>query len=175
MHYWRGIYLPTVASLLQSSQPTTREGNHVPGSQKQRPRRYRRIQEVRHARQRGRPRRRHYHRAFSLQRHHVTSLVKDVVTPPIGQLTGLLPLESIPLDLLNLGREVAADTVATIKIGNFVNVVIDFLITAIAVFLLIKFVNKLNEAVDDIGDMLDGEEEEAAPSRSRNRSLNPNR
>ena len=92
-----------------------------------------------------------------------TSLVKDVVTPPIGQLAGGLDFSKwvIPLDFLNFGREVAAEAVATINIGNFVNVVIDFLITAFAIFFLIKFVNKLNEAVDDIGDMFDGDEPDA--------------
>ena len=92
-----------------------------------------------------------------------TSLVKDVVTPPIGQLTGGLDFSHwvIPLDLLNFGRESAE--IATINIGNFVNVLIDFAITAAAIFLLIKVVNKLDEAVDDIGDMLDGDEEEVAP------------
>ena len=93
-----------------------------------------------------------------------TSLVKDVVTPPIGQLTGGLDFSHwvIPLDLLNFGREVET-AAATINIGNFINVVIDFLITAIAIFFLVKVVNKLDEAVDDIGDRLDGEEEEVAP------------
>ena len=92
-----------------------------------------------------------------------TSLVKDVVTPPIGQLTGGLDFSHwvIPLDLLNFGRDTAE--VATINIGNFLNVVIDFGITAAAIFVLIKVVNKLDEAVEDIGDMLDGDEEEVAP------------
>ena len=63
-----------------------------------------------------------------------TSLVKDVVTPPIGQLAGGLDFSQwvIPLDLLNFGRDVAAEA-ATINIGNFVNVVIDFIITAAAI------------------------------------------
>ena len=91
-----------------------------------------------------------------------TSLVKDVVTPPIGQLTVGLDFSHwvIPLTWLNFGRETAE--VATINIGNFLNVVIDFGITAAAIFVLIKVVNKLDEAVDDIGDMLDGDEEEVA-------------
>ena len=107
-----------------------------------------------------------------------TSLVKDVVMPPIGQVTGGLDFSEwvIPLDWLNFGRESAE--IATLNAGNFVNVVIDFLLTAIAIFFLIKFVNRLNEAVEDIGDMLDGEEEEvepapALPNPNRSQSRNP--
>ncbi|MYD09083.1 MAG: large conductance mechanosensitive channel protein MscL [Chloroflexi bacterium] len=91
-----------------------------------------------------------------------TSLVKDVVMPPIGQVTGGLDFSNwvIPLDWLNFGR--ASTEVATLNIGNFVNVVIDFGITAAAIFVMIKVVNKLDEAVDEIGDLLDGDEEEVA-------------
>ena len=112
-----------------------------------------------------------------------TSLVKDVITPPIGQLAGGLDFSQwvIPLDFLNFGREAAAEA-ATLNIGNFVNVTIDFLITAFAIFLLIKVVNKLDEAVDEIGDIIDGDDEPAPepepsqnPNLNRSRNPNPNR
>jgi len=91
-----------------------------------------------------------------------TSLVKDVITPPIGLMLNNVNFESIFLSLdgqlyptLAAAQEAGA---ATINVGNFVNVVIDFLITAVAVFLLIKFVNRLEDVID--GD----DEEEAAPA-----------
>jgi len=87
-----------------------------------------------------------------------TSLVKDVITPPIGLVLNNVNFDSIFISLdgqlygsLAAAKEAGA---ATINIGSFINVVIDFLITAAAVFFLIKFVNHME-------DIIDGDEEEA--------------
>ena len=98
-----------------------------------------------------------------------TSFVKDVIMPPIGQVTGGVDFSEwvIPLDFLNFGREVST-AAATLNIGNFLNVVIDFLITAAAIFVLIKFVNQLQDVVEDLTE----EEEEQQPRQRQNPSQN---
>ena len=82
----------------------------------------------------------------------VSSLVGDVLMPPIGRVIGKLDFSSIliPLarpegvDLTRLTLKSAADmALPVIKIGLFVNNVIDFIIVAIVIFLVIKLVNRL--------------------------------
>lgn len=70
----------------------------------------------------------------------VSSFVNDVMMPPIGLLLGGLDFSEFALVL----REASGDIPAvTIKYGAFINMVIDFLIVAFAVFLVVKVVNKL--------------------------------
>ncbi len=82
----------------------------------------------------------------------VSSLVGDVLMPPIGRLVGKLDFSSIviPLarpegiDLTKLTLKTATDLgLPVIKIGLFVNNVIDFMIVAFVIFLVIKLVNRL--------------------------------
>ena len=90
-----------------------------------------------------------------------TSLVNDIITPPIGQIIGGINFDSLYISLEGIpsltGQEAEA---ATINIGSFINVTLDFLITAVAVFILIRAVNRLNEAVEDL---MDDDEPEPAP------------
>ena len=94
-----------------------------------------------------------------------TSLVKDIITPPIGRIIGGINFEDLFISLdgvsypsLAAAKEVGA---ATIKVGAFINTVIDFLITAAAIFILIRAVNRLNDAVEDL---MDGDEPEPEPA-----------
>lgn len=90
-----------------------------------------------------------------------TSLVNDIIMPPIGQIIGGINFDSLYISLEGIpslaGQEAEA---ATINIGSFINVTLDFLITAVAVFILIRAVNRLNEAVEDL---MDDDEPEPAP------------
>lgn len=82
----------------------------------------------------------------------VKSLVDDVIMPPIGLLTGGLDFSS-QFALLKAGAKapppyaspsLAKDAGAvTLNYGLFINAVITFLIVALAVFVLVKMVNKL--------------------------------
>ena len=83
----------------------------------------------------------------------VSSLVGDVLMPPIGRLMGKLDFSSIviPLakpegvELTKLTLKAATDMgLPVIKIGLFLNNVIDFVIVAFVIFLVIKLVNRLN-------------------------------
>jgi len=68
----------------------------------------------------------------------VTSLVNDVIMPPIGVLLGGVDFSNIAITL----REAADNAPAvTLGIGVFVNTVINFLIVAFAIFLLVKAMN----------------------------------
>ncbi len=66
----------------------------------------------------------------------VTSLVSDVIMPPIGLLLGGIDFGHLSVTL--------AEGV-TIKYGLFVNTVIDFIIVALAIFMIIKGINRLKK------------------------------
>ena len=89
------------------------------------------------------------------------SLVSDVIMPPIGALVGNVDFSNLFINLsgeeyasLAAAKEAGA---ATINVGVFINAVINFLITAIAVFMLIRAVNRLDDLVDDLTDKDDPE------------------
>ncbi len=73
----------------------------------------------------------------------VTSLVNDVIMPPIGLLMGQADFSSLIIPLK--GSAVAGDLVA-VRYGLFINTVIDFVIVAFAIFLLVQQVNRLKRA-----------------------------
>ena len=81
----------------------------------------------------------------------VQSLVRDVITPPIGLLLGGVDFTDLFLVLKEGNPEgpyatLAAATEAgavTISYGVFANALISFLIVALAVFLMVKGVNRL--------------------------------
>ncbi len=64
----------------------------------------------------------------------VTSLVEDVIMPPIGWILGNVDFSDL---VLKLNDEVS------IKYGAFLNTIISFIIVAFAVFILIKAINTL--------------------------------
>ena len=70
----------------------------------------------------------------------VSSLVTDVLMPPIGMLLGNVDFSN--LKFLLREKTAAAPEVA-IRYGVFINTVIDFLIVALAVFLVVKQINRL--------------------------------
>ena len=80
----------------------------------------------------------------------VTSFVSDILTPPIGKLTGNMDFSNLFIALSTESYqtiEAAKEAgVATINYGMFINTVIDFTIVAFAIFLLVKQVNRLKKA-----------------------------
>ncbi len=79
----------------------------------------------------------------------VSSLVGDVLMPPIGKLLGNLDFSSLFLSLNGVHYDsltaAKAAGAPTINYGMFVNSVIDFLIVAFVIFLLVKQVNRLKK------------------------------
>ena len=83
----------------------------------------------------------------------ISSLVSDLLMPPIGLLLGRVDFGSLFLNLsgtaypsLAAAREASAPT---INYGVFVNTVLDFLIVAFAIFLLIRQINRLRRKEEE--------------------------
>jgi large conductance mechanosensitive channel len=81
----------------------------------------------------------------------VTSIVEDLVMPPIGKIAGNLDFSNlyIPLsDKITPGMPLAAAKAAgpVIAYGNFLTILINFLIVAFCVFLLVQGVNHLKRS-----------------------------
>lgn len=72
----------------------------------------------------------------------VTSLVDDIIMPPIGYLTGGVDFSEIKY-VLKVADEVAKKPEVAINFGNFINVVIQFLIVAFCIFMVIKALNSM--------------------------------
>jgi len=77
----------------------------------------------------------------------ITSLVNDVLMPPIGLLLGKVDFSNLFIDLSGQGYPSLAAAQAagapTINYGLFINSVIDFVIVAFVIFLLVRQVNRL--------------------------------
>ena len=81
----------------------------------------------------------------------VTSLVKDVVMPPIGLILGKIDFSEMflvlkegktagPYATIDAAHKASA---VTLNYGTFINTVISFLIVAFSIFLVVKAINKL--------------------------------
>lgn len=73
----------------------------------------------------------------------VTSLVNDIIMPPIGLLLGKVDFSHLAL-VLQKGN--LNNPAVTINYGLFINTVLNFIIVAFAVFLLIRQINKVYTA-----------------------------
>jgi large conductance mechanosensitive channel len=78
----------------------------------------------------------------------VTSLVNDVIMPPIGLLMGNVDFSNLFVNLTmgsSFGSVAEAEAAGApiIKYGIFINTILDFVIVAFAIFLVIRGLNKL--------------------------------
>jgi large conductance mechanosensitive channel len=82
----------------------------------------------------------------------VSSLVADIVMPPIGKLVGNVDFSDLFIDLSGTPHaslaEAKAAGAATINYGLFLNTVLDFVIVAFAIFLLVRAVNTLKRRAE---------------------------
>ncbi len=75
----------------------------------------------------------------------VTSLVNDIIMPPIGMLLKGVPFKDMKYVIkaaVTEGDKVISPEVAVLY-GQFANVVIEFVIVAFTVFMVVKFMNNL--------------------------------
>ena len=83
----------------------------------------------------------------------VNSLVKDVITPPIGWATGGLDFTNLFFVIKGPHAATLAEAqkagAITINYGVFINAIISFIIVAIALFLLVRQLNKLKSPEPD--------------------------
>lgn len=80
----------------------------------------------------------------------VKSLVDDIIMPPVGKLMGGVDFSNFfitlsPEEYITLADAKAAGA-ATINYGLFINAIINFLIVAVAVFFLVKNVNRFHKS-----------------------------
>ncbi|MEW5901750.1 MAG: large-conductance mechanosensitive channel protein MscL [Acidobacteriota bacterium] len=86
----------------------------------------------------------------------VSSLVADVITPPVGLLLGKIDFSSLflvlksgttagPYATLTAAKQAGA---VTLNLGVFINTIISFLIVAFSIFLVIRQVNKLRRKAE---------------------------
>jgi len=79
----------------------------------------------------------------------VSSLVNDVIMPPIGLLLGKVDFSSLFVNLSGASYPSLAEAkkagAAVIAYGTFLNTVLDFIIVGFVIFLLIRQVNRLKK------------------------------
>jgi len=92
----------------------------------------------------------------------VTSLVNDVIMPPIGQILGDTDFKDLKIMLTNTENMTAEElaNAPAINYGAFINTLLDFLIVAICIFFLIKGINQLRRLTEKEK----AKEEPAAPT-----------
>jgi large conductance mechanosensitive channel len=78
----------------------------------------------------------------------VSSIVSDILMPPLGYLIGGINFTDIKIQLKAAAMDVTGKAVpgVTINVGNFFQSLVDFSIVAFAVFLIIKTINSLHRA-----------------------------
>ena len=79
----------------------------------------------------------------------VTSLVNDIIMPPIGMLLGRVNFADLFIDLSGKGFATLADAkaagAATLNYGLFLNTIFDFIIVAFVIFLVIRQMNHMTK------------------------------
>jgi large conductance mechanosensitive channel len=79
----------------------------------------------------------------------ITSLVSDVLMPPIGLILGKVDFSSLFVNISGKSyaslAEAKAAGAATINYGLFLNTIVDFLIVAFVIFLLVQQINRWNK------------------------------
>lgn len=83
----------------------------------------------------------------------VSSIVNDIIMPPIGMLMGGVDFSNLFLDLSggNYASLAAAEAAGAplIKYGVFINTVLDFVIVAFAIFMVIRGMNSLKKKEEE--------------------------
>ncbi|TAH43734.1 MAG: large-conductance mechanosensitive channel protein MscL [Bacteroidetes bacterium] len=84
----------------------------------------------------------------------VNSIVNDLIMPPIGLAIGGVNFSELKMTLKDAAVDAAGAVIpaVTLNYGNFIQILIEFLIIAFAIFMVVKGINKMKKA------------EEAAPA-----------
>ena len=79
----------------------------------------------------------------------ITSLINDVIMPPIGMLLGQVNFTDLFLDLSGKGYPSLAAAqeagAATINYGMFFNTILDFIVVSLVIFLLVRQINRMQK------------------------------
>lgn len=76
----------------------------------------------------------------------VSSLVKDIIMPPLGLAIGGVDFADLAVVLKDATDEAAA---VTINYGVFIQTIIDFLIIALAIFVAVKVINSMKRKEEE--------------------------
>ncbi len=81
----------------------------------------------------------------------ISSLVNDIIMPPIGLLIGGVDFTDLKLTLKGAGVDDAGNVInaVTLNWGTFVQTALDFLIVAFAIFLMIKAMNRMKKKEEE--------------------------
>ncbi len=89
----------------------------------------------------------------------ISSLVSDVITPPLSLLLGKVNFANLFIDLSGAGYvtldEAKKAGAATVNYGMFLNAVLDFVLVVFVIFLVVKTVNRLRRETPPPSDMKD--------------------
>ena len=82
----------------------------------------------------------------------VDSLVNDIIMPIVGAVFGgldfqsiLITLKPVPADVVRTAAELKKAGIPFIGVGNFMSIVLNFIILAFIVFLLVKLMNSMRD------------------------------
>ena len=73
----------------------------------------------------------------------VSSLVNDIIMPPIGWLIGGVNFSDLKVTLPTMDLGIEQLEPATINYGNFIQTTFDFVIIALCIFMIVKGINHL--------------------------------
>jgi len=76
----------------------------------------------------------------------VTSLVKDIIMPPVGLITGGVDFSQL---VIVLKKATETTEAITLNYGIFINAVIDFLIVSFSIFFVIRQINKFKKKEEE--------------------------
>jgi large conductance mechanosensitive channel len=81
----------------------------------------------------------------------VTSLVNDIIMPPIGILLSGVNFKDIQYIIKQASIDGAGNAIpaVSINIGNFIQILIEFLIVAFAIFMVVKGINRMKKAKEE--------------------------
>lgn len=81
----------------------------------------------------------------------VSSLVNDIIMPPIGLLLGGVNFTDLKITIKEASVNAAGQAINAVSLnwGNFIQVLIDFLIIAFAIFMVIKGINSIKRKKEE--------------------------
>ena len=83
----------------------------------------------------------------------VTSLVNDILMPPIGLILGKVDFSNLYLNLSDAPFTTLADAqkagAPIVKYGVFINTIIDFLIVSFVIFLVVRAANRMQKKLEE--------------------------
>ncbi len=77
----------------------------------------------------------------------VSSLVSDIIMPPVGVLVGGINFTDLVITLKQASVDAAGQAIpaVTINYGTFIQAIFDFIIIAFAIFMMIKGINNIHK------------------------------